>query len=97
MLPTLTEMVTEVRRSIEYYVNRFPDSRVDKVLVYGGSARLRQFPEFLGNEIGLPVVVGNPFARLEVDASRISEEFISENACFMPIVVGLALRDMLGD
>jgi len=97
MLPTLTEMVTEVRRSIEYYVNRFPDSRVDKVLVYGGSARLRQFPEFLANEIGLPVVIGNPFERLEVDASRVSQEFISENACFMPIVVGLALRDMLGD
>ena len=97
MLPTLTEMVTEVRRSIEYYVNRFPDSRVDKVLVYGGTARLRQFPEFLANEIGLPVVLGNPFVRLEVDASRVSAEFVSENACFMPIVVGLALRDMLGD
>jgi type IV pilus assembly protein PilM len=95
MLPTLVELVTEVRRSIEYYVNRFPDSQVDKILVFGGTARLPKFPEFLTNEVGISVEVGNPFQRLETDPSGVSAEFIEENACFMPIAVGLAIRDML--
>jgi len=96
MLPTLVELVTEVRRSIEYYVNRFPDSRVDQVLVYGGTARLGSFPEFLANEIGMKVEVGNPFTHLTVDEANVPSEMHTENVCFMPIVAGLAIRDMIG-
>jgi type IV pilus assembly protein PilM len=96
MLPTLVELVTEVRRSIEYYVNRFPDSHVDTVVIYGGTARLGSFPEFLANEIGMKVEVGNPFKHLTVDEGSVPSEMHSENACFMPIVVGLAVRDMIG-
>ncbi len=96
MLPTVVELVTEVRRSIEYYVNRFPDSRVDSVLMYGGTARLGSFAEFLGNEIGTKVEVANPFAHLTVEEGSVPLEMHNENACFMPIVVGLAIRDMIG-
>jgi len=95
MLPTLVELVTEVRRSIEYYVNRFPDSRVDKILLYGGTARLPNFVEFLANEVAVPVEIGNPFLRAEVDAGRLSHDFIAQHAAFMPIVVGLAIRDFI--
>jgi type IV pilus assembly protein PilM len=94
ILPTLVELVTEIRRSIEYYTNRFPDSRVDRVLLYGGTARLPNFPEFLANEVGVEVEVGNPFARLELDGG-LSREFAQENAAFLPIPVGLAIRDMI--
>ncbi len=95
MLPTLAELATEIRRSIEYYANRYPDSRVDKVLLYGGTARLPHFAEFVGNEVGLPTEVGNPFQRLAIDQSSVTVDVVEENACYMPIVVGLAIRDML--
>ncbi len=95
MLPTLVELVTEIRRSIEYYSNRFPDSRVDKILVYGGTARLPNFAEFLAGEVGTSVEVGNPFLRLEVDESGVPSQFVQENGPYLPIVVGLAIRDML--
>jgi type IV pilus assembly protein PilM len=95
MLPTLAEMVTEIRRSIEYYVNRFPDSRVDRILLYGGTARLTNFAEFVGNEVGIAAEIGNPFARLIVEDGGVPPEIVQDDACFMPIVVGLAIRDML--
>jgi type IV pilus assembly protein PilM len=88
-------MVTEVRRSVEYYVNRFPDSAVDKILLYGGTARMPNFADFVGNETGVPVEVGNPFARLIVQDGNVSPEMVEQDYCFMPIVVGLAIRDML--
>ncbi len=95
MLPTLAELATEIRRSIEYYVNRYPDSGVDKVLLFGGTARLPHFVEFLGNEIGIVTVLGNPFQRLTIDQSSVGLDIVEDNACYMPIVVGLAIRDML--
>jgi len=95
MMPALTELVAEVRRSIEYYANRYPDSRVDRILLYGGTARLPNLAEFLSNEVNLPVDIGNPFARIQVDSGGVPPDFVKENACFMPIVVGLAIRDML--
>jgi type IV pilus assembly protein PilM len=95
MLPALGELATEIRRSIEYYVNRYPDSGVDKVLLFGGTARLPHFAEFIGNEIGLATAVGNPFQRLTIDQSNVTVDIVENDACYMPIVVGLAIRDML--
>jgi len=94
ILPTLVELVTEIRRSIEYYANRYPEARVDRVLLYGGTARLPNFAEFLTNEVGLEVEVGNPFHRLELEGN-VPSEFVRENMAFMPIPVGLAIRDMI--
>jgi len=96
MLPTLVEMVTEIRRSVEYYVNRYPDSRVDRIVLYGGTARLPSFAEFVANEVGTETVVANPFQYLTVDQASVTDEMTKDNACYMPIVVGLAVRDMLG-
>jgi type IV pilus assembly protein PilM len=96
MLPTVVELVTEVRRSLEYYANRYPDTRVDKILLYGGTARLASFSDFMGNEVGSEVEVGNPFAHVNVDQGSVPAEMFRDNACFMPIVVGLAIRDMIG-
>jgi type IV pilus assembly protein PilM len=94
MLPTLVELVTEIRRSIEYYSNRFPDSRVDKILLYGGTACLPNFAEFLAGEVGTAVEIGNPFLRLDVEPA-VPQDFIEQNAPYLPIVVGLAIRDMI--
>jgi len=96
ILPAVVELVTEVRRSLEYYANRFPESRVDKMLLYGGTARLGNFAEFVANEVGMEVEVGDPFQHVTVDQGSVPAEMFRENACFMPIVVGLAIRDMIG-
>jgi type IV pilus assembly protein PilM len=95
ILPTLVELVTEIRRSIEYYGNRYPDTRVDKMFLFGGTACLPNFAEFLGNETGVAVEVGNPFQRVLVDEPNLPEDMIEKNACYMPIVAGLAIRDMI--
>jgi type IV pilus assembly protein PilM len=94
ILPVMADLVSEVRRSIDYYANKYPDSRVNKILLFGGSAMIANFADFLANEVGVVVLVGNPFARLEVDR-KVSSELVERQACFMPIVVGLAIRDML--
>jgi len=94
ILPVIADLVSEVRRSIDYYSNKYPDSRVDKILLYGGTASIKGFPDFLGTQVGVPVAIGNPFLRLEVDR-QVDSTITDGQACFMAIVVGLAIRDML--
>ena len=66
------------------------------MLLYGGTARLGNFAEFVANEVGMEVEVGDPFQHVTVDQGSVPAEMFRENACFMPIVVGLAIRDMIG-
>ena len=96
ILPIMVDLVAEVRRSIDYYANKFPDARVDQVLLFGGTASIKNFSEFLSSEVGVPVSLGNPFQHVEVDQQKVAPEIVTGQACFMPIVVGLAIRDMIG-
>jgi len=95
MLPTAVELVGEVRRSVEYYSNRFPEARVDRILLFGGTGKLPNLAGFLGNEVGIPVEVADPFLRMEVDAGAVPPEIVEANKCLMPVAVGLAIRELI--
>ena len=93
--PTLAELVTEIRRSLDFYATRSPQDPIDKVLVFGGTSRLPHFDLFLSNELGMTVEVADPLSRLDVS---ISEEMLSElraHAPMLTIAVGMGIRDML--
>lgn len=94
MAPTLTELVTEIRRSLDFYSTRSAQSPVSKVLVFGGTARLPRFDLFMSNELGLTVERGDPLRRLAVGGRGVPAELQSV-APMLPIAVGMAIRDML--
>jgi len=91
--PTLAELVTEIRRSLDFYSTRSAQAPVEKVLVFGGTARLPHFELFLSNELGMPVEIGDPLRRLYVPGG-VSEELRSF-APMLPIAVGMGIRDIL--
>jgi type IV pilus assembly protein PilM len=91
--PTLAEMVTEIRRSLDFYSTRSAQTPVEKVLVFGGTARLPRFELFLSNELGIQVEMGDPLRRLQI-SDGMSEELRSF-APMLPIAVGMGIRDML--
>ena len=69
MLSTLMEMVTEIRRSLEYYTGREPDHPIARIILFGGTSRLPHIAEFIGQELGLegvhPVVALLPIGRFQ--------------------------------
>jgi type IV pilus assembly protein PilM len=95
MLPALSELVSEIRRSLDYYRSRFPDSAVDRVLLFGGTAKLENLAQFVSNEIGIQVELANPLERLDFVPPFYSKPYLDEIACLLPIALGLATRDML--
>ena len=95
MLPALSELVTEIRRSLEYYRSRYPDSTVDRILLFGGTAKLDNLAPFVANEVGIRVDLANPLERLDFLPPFYSKQYLDEIGCLLPIAVGLAIRDML--
>ncbi|TMI87868.1 MAG: type IV pilus assembly protein PilM [Bacillati bacterium ANGP1] len=90
ILPVINSIFTEVRRSLDYYQTRSRGQAVSKVMLTGGTAKLKNLAPFLSEELGLPVEIGNPFASCSADA--FPKEYLSDVGPMMAVAVGLALR-----
>jgi type IV pilus assembly protein PilM len=93
--PALAELVTEIRRSLEYYASQRAGATVDRIVLYGGTARLPRLDRFVSREVGLPVEVGNPLKHMASLPAQFSARYLQEIGCLLPVAVGLCLRDML--
>ena len=91
ILPVVNSIFTEVRRSLDYYQTRSRGQTITKVVLTGGTAKLRNLPAFLSEELGLPVEIANPFATFKAEAA-VQKEYLTEIAPMMAVAVGLALR-----
>jgi type IV pilus assembly protein PilM len=59
--PVLGDLVTETRRSMEFFVARSGGQEIRKVVLTGGSSRMPNLAAFLAEELGVPVEVGDAF------------------------------------
>jgi type IV pilus assembly protein PilM len=94
--PVLGELVTEVRRSLDYYRSRPTGQEVSRLIICGGTAALPGLDQFLRAQLGLPVEIANPMANVQV-AARVDPGYVNEIAPVMPVSLGLAVREMLVD
>jgi type IV pilus assembly protein PilM len=92
MLPILGDLGTEIRRSMDYFQTRWRDSRVGRVVLSGGTARLTNLDRFLSLELGVETIVGDPFAQCDVAERVLSAEQRKQIGPSLATAVGLALR-----
>ena len=95
LAPQLEELITEVRRSLEYHASRYPDAAVRRIVLIGGGARMKNLDAYFTQELGIPVGLGNPLARLPLRTAQVSPEFIDASGPALAVALGLALRDMI--
>ena len=95
MQPILMELVTEIRRSLEFYSTREPDVPVEKILLAGGTSRLPNLAAYLHQEIGLEVELADPLRRLDLSSFREHPDYARELAPALSVCIGLGLRDMI--
>ena len=87
ILAVLKDFVSEAKKIIQFYVTQGKDKKIDRVLICGGSANIKNLIPHLTQELNLPVEKFNPFKNIQ-GAQGIPEENLSTLAC----AVGLALR-----
>ncbi len=56
------DLVAEVHRSVDFYLSQGPDRSIGRIMLAGGSARLKNLDKHLSQELKVPVMVLNPFA-----------------------------------
>ncbi len=92
MRPILGDLATEVCRSMDYFQTRWRESRVGRVVLSGGTARLGNLDRFLSLELGVATVVGDPFVQCGVPEHVLPAAQRKQVAPAMVTAVGLALQ-----
>lgn len=91
----VVDLATEVRRSLEYFVNRY-SKMPERVILCGGTAKMPRLAEFLSNELGVPVEVADPLKNLRSSVPGASDQYLKEVSPLFAVSIGLAIRDMIG-
>lgn len=95
--PVLGELSTELRRSLDYYRSRAQGHSVDRVLLCGGSANLKNFAAFLQNELQVPVLIADPLQGLNVTSKHYDAAYLQTIAPAFAVALGLAARNAVFD
>lgn len=66
--PALDELVSELRRSVDYYRNKGGD--VDMMLITGGSAQMKNLDKFLTSAVGLSVERMDPYRNVTMNLKK---------------------------
>lgn len=91
IMPVLNKLLGEVRRSFDFYETQARKKTVERIVLSGGSARLKNLNRFLASKLGIPVEPLNAFRNFEVGKGLDSEE-LAEKEPQLAVGVGLALR-----
>jgi type IV pilus assembly protein PilM len=59
--PALERFVAEINRSIDYYRREFGESKIDRLLLCGGTAAMRGFKNYVQVNLGIPTEFFDPF------------------------------------
>jgi type IV pilus assembly protein PilM len=93
MTPILNKLLGEIRRSFDYYETQSRKKTVERVVLLGGSARLKNLNRFLASKLGIPVEHFGAFRNVE-PGKNIDIEQLPEKEFHMGVCLGLALRQL---
>ena len=93
MRPVLEKMTMEIRRSLDYFRNQFHVEGIDRLLLTGGGANLKNISAYLAAELRLPVEIFNPFKEIAFDSHAMDIKYVEETGPLHAIAAGVALPE----
>ncbi|MBI2446396.1 MAG: type IV pilus assembly protein PilM [Parcubacteria group bacterium] len=89
LAPLLDTIVNAAKNIIDLYFSK-TNKKVEKLIIYGGAAKMPGFSQYLGKGLGIDALIGNPFSKIIYDEklNPIMEEIGHE----FTIATGLALK-----
>lgn len=87
------ELVGEIRRSFDYYKAQHRESQIDKLILTGGTSKLKNIDAFMANELGYEVEIGDPLMDVEVEIE--DQEDFQDKILELTVAIGLALRGVV--
>lgn len=93
MRPTFSDLVSEIQRSIGFYVSTHKDAKIARVLAMGGTMKLPGLQKFLQQNLNLPVEAIELFSADAPTDARLADLY-KENASCFAAAYGLAVQTM---
>ncbi|MGE5551940.1 MAG: type IV pilus assembly protein PilM [Bacteroidota bacterium] len=90
------ELVTEIRRSIDYFRLQYHED-VSRIVATGGGIMLRNMVISMERELGLRVETGDPIGQLHPNSRQCAPELLAMSGPIFCVAVGLALRGVQGE
>jgi type IV pilus assembly protein PilM len=87
------ELADEIRRSIDYFQSQDYTAQLDKLVLTGRGALVRNIASYLGESLGIEVSVGNPLMKIGQIAGGIDAEQLAAIAPRLAVAIGLALDE----
>ena len=89
---SLNKLLAEIKRCHDFYDTQFKGRSVERILLCGGGAKLKNLDRFLSDKLGMPVEFADPFRQVRVPAKGAAAGLVEQHGPAFAVGVGLALR-----
>jgi type IV pilus assembly protein PilM len=90
IIGTIDALMSEIEKSIKFFIGRYPNAKLERIIVTGGASSLPEFPLYIANRFGISVEIGNAWRNVSFPASK-QNELLASSSHFA-VAVGLAER-----
>lgn len=90
IIGTIDSLMLEIDKSIKFFQGRYPNNKIERVIVSGGASALPELPLYIANKLGLNVEIGNPWRNVSFPPARQDE--LTAAANHFAVAAGLAER-----
>jgi type IV pilus assembly protein PilM len=84
-------LIEEIHHALSFFWTAATDETIDKLYLSGGVARMPGLAQQLGERVGAPVEIADPFHNIELER-RIDSSTLREQAPEFAVAMGLAVR-----
>jgi type IV pilus assembly protein PilM len=90
IISTIDVLAGEIEKSIKFFNTRYPNSKIERIVMTGGASTLPEFPLFVANRFGISVEIGNSWRNVTFPADKQNELLAISN--HFSVAAGLAER-----
>ncbi|MFA5478841.1 MAG: type IV pilus assembly protein PilM [Candidatus Muiribacteriota bacterium] len=87
------ELASEIRRSFDFFKAQSREKQIDKIILTGGTANLPNIDVFFANELGIEVMIAEPYETVRVSVPN--AEQLDQYKQELSVALGIALREVV--
>lgn len=91
----LNDLISEVRRSVEFFENQVRGVSVSKIVLGGGAAVMGNLKENFEHQLSLPVEIIDPLRRIKVTGRDVRSSSLDPVRHSLAVGIGLGLRGLM--
>ncbi|SET18258.1 pilus assembly protein PilM [Thalassotalea agarivorans] len=91
LAPFHTILVQQVRRAIQMFLTSSGKSKIDYLIISGGTSAVEGVEELLTEELGIHTVIATPFKNMKI-GNGVKQELVDKHGAKFMVAAGLALR-----